>query len=100
MKKKNQNFSDAAILDIYEKAVFEWERYKQWSNHPTHESASYALVYLSKCEGLVELLESITVFHHGGGYNEKFNSTLFERLKSFESPMNELMKEINNASNQ
>ena len=96
MKKKNQNFSDAAILDIYEKAVFEWERYKQWSNYPKHEHVSNALVYLSKCEGLVELLESITVFHHGGGYNQKFNSTLFERLKSFESPMNELVTHLAN----
>lgn len=96
MKKQNQNFSDAAILDIYEKAVFEWERYKQWSNYPKHEHVSNALVYLSKCEGLVELLESITVFHHGGGYNQKFNSTLFERLKSFESPMNELVTHLAN----
>ena len=96
MKKQNQNFSDAAILDIYEKAVFEWERYKQWSNYPKHEHVSNALVYLAKCEGLVELLESITVFHHGGGYNQKFNSTLFERLKSFESPMNELVTHLAN----
>lgn len=96
MKKQNQNFSDAAILDIYKKAVFEWERYKQWSNHPTHAHVSNALVHLSKCEGLVELLESITVSYHGGGYDGKFNSTLFERLKSFESPMNELVIHLTN----
>ena len=96
MKKQNQNFSDAAILDIYTKAVFELERYNQWTNRPTHSHASNALVHLSKCEGLVELLESITVSRHGGGYDGKYNSTLFERLKSFESPMNELMKETQN----
>ena len=99
MKKQNPNFSDAAILDIYTKAVFEWERYKHWANYPTHAHASNALVHLSKCEGLVELLESITVQHHGGGYYEKSNSTLFERLKSFESPMNEILKENQNALN-
>lgn len=109
MKKRNQNFSDAAILDIYKKAVCEWDQYKTWSNYPVYghafnvsnvANASNALAHLAKCEGLVELLESITVFHQGGGYSEKFNSTVFERLKSFESPMNELMKENQNASNQ
>lgn len=99
MKKQNQNFSDAAILDIYKKAAFELELYSQWSNRPTHGHASNALVHLAKCEGLVELLESVTVSHHGGGYDGKFNSTLLERLKSFESPMNELMKETQNALN-
>lgn len=99
MKKQNQNFSDAAILDIYQNAVFEWEQYKQWSNYPTQAHASHALIRLAKCEALVELLESITVFYHGGGYDKEINLTLFERLKSFESPMNELMKEINNAPN-
>lgn len=81
--KHSQPEYNPVLQDLYKRAITEMHAAKQWKNCPKVEWASTYLVHLAKATALVELLESVTVFNVGGGYNQQFCRPLEERLDSF-----------------
>ena len=82
IKFHNSHYDLYHLKDLYERAKEAWERHNQWANREFAYSPERVLHYFIKCETLVELMESVTVFHIGLGYGLD-DGSLKERLDSF-----------------
>lgn len=69
--------------DLYKRVEYEMARYRQWSGVARQGWVANASHHLSCAICLLELLENVTVFHVGGGFNKEFGSTVEDRIKSF-----------------
>lgn len=82
----NKDFKLKHIKFIYNKGLNHLKQKQAWLDCKAGISTSYE--YELKLTAIVELLESIVVFHHGDGLDafsnkNKNNKTIEERLQSF-----------------
>ena len=83
---KQTKFKKCHIQFLYQKGLDCIQQIQQWQKIDKLHLASH---YQSKLEMIVELMESITVFHIGDGINgfnhDKIYYTLIDRFHSFKN---------------
>ena len=83
MKHKQPKYNPV-LSDIYSRAKKEYQLYNQWLGVSRIGYLQIATEHLIKTSALIELLESVTVFNIGGGYYQQFNTSIKDRLDSFQ----------------
>lgn len=81
----NKDFNKNQVVFLYKRGEEFIQQIEQWKRYEAWERVSH---YNSKLEAIVELLESIFVFHHGDGiygfkYGEKKVNSIIDRFLSF-----------------
>lgn len=93
MKIQNVAYTPSVLLDLFQRADDELKAAKVKSKGTDISfNAGDIHKHIIVVESLTCILESATVFHLGGGYNQKFGSSLEERLESFRIPLVECLR--------